>query len=155
MAIIVSLVWLAALRSFVKPLVMVILVAVPVILTSFSLYPFISSYSGRDGGSGVQDVAMRWASIVPALSVVVWVYLVYTGRHALRSAVNILEFASNILAANSALVLVGMACLGAVVLWTWIWLAMFTRVFLGGSFANPWQTSLSVHQPGGSASTSS
>ena len=136
-AIIVSLVWLAVLRSFVRPLVSVILVAVPVIMVAFSLYPFISSYQGREGGYSFQDVAMRWASIVPAISAVVWVYLVYKGRHALRSAVDILEFASNILAANSALALVGMACLAAVVLWTWVWLAMFTRVFLGGSYSNP------------------
>ncbi|KAH8888190.1 hypothetical protein GQ53DRAFT_247470 [Thozetella sp. PMI_491] len=134
-AIIVSLIWLAALRSFVRPLVMVILVAVPVVLVSFSLYPLISSYKGRTGGTGFQDVAMRWASVVPAVSAIVWVYLVYKGQHALRSAVNILEFASTILAANSALVLVGMACLAGVVIWTWIWLAMFTRVFLGGSSA--------------------
>lgn len=134
-SVVVSLVWLAALRSFVKPLVSIVLVAVPVILISFSLYPFISSYKSGSGSSRLQDTVMRWAAAIPAVSAVIWLYLVYKGRHALRSAVEILEFSSRILTANSALVLVGMGCLVTIVLYTWAWLLMFTRVFLGGSFA--------------------
>ncbi|EFW98626.1 hypothetical protein CMQ_4478 [Grosmannia clavigera kw1407] len=132
-AIIVSLVWLAALRSFARPLVAVMIVAVPVVLLSFAIYPFVSSYRGS---SGLQDRVMRWASVVPGVAAIVWIYLVWKGRSALRSAVDILEFASRILAANSALVLVGLGCLTLIVLWTWAWLAMFTRVFLGGSFSS-------------------
>ncbi|KAL2197241.1 hypothetical protein P885DRAFT_60620 [Corynascus similis CBS 632.67] len=135
-SVIVSFVWLAALRSFVKPLVTLVLVAVPVILISFSLYPFISSYQSSSGSTRLQDTVMRWAASIPAVSAVVWLYLVYKGRHALQSAVGILEFSSRILAANSALVLVGMVCLAVVVVWTWVWLLMFTRVFLGGSFSS-------------------
>jgi hypothetical protein len=135
-SIVVSLVWLAALRSFVKPLVGLILVGVPVILVSFSLYAFVSSYQAASGSTRLQDTIMRWAAGVPAASALVWLYLVYRGRHALKSAVGILEFSSRILAANPALVLVGMGCLAFVVTWTWIWLLMFTRVFLGGSFSS-------------------
>ena len=135
-SIVVSLVWLAALRSFVKPLVTLVLVAVPVILISFSLYPFISSYQPTGGSTRFQDTVMRWAAGVPAVSAVVWLYVVYKGRHAIQSAVGILEFSSRILAANSALVLVGMGCLAVVVVWTWVWLLMFTRVFLGGTFSS-------------------
>lgn len=135
-SVMVSLVWLAALRSFVKPLVSLVLVAVPVILISFSLYPFISSYQSAGGSTRLQDTVMRWAASIPAISAVVWLYLVYRGRHALQTAVGILEFSSRILAANSALVLVGLGCLVVVVFWTWAWLLMFTRVFLGGSFSS-------------------
>lgn len=136
-AIVVSLVWLAALRSFARHMVGLIIVAVPVILISFSIYPLVSSYKGaKTGSSGFQDTVMRWASIVPAASAAVWVYLVYKGRSALRSSIEILEFSSRILTANSALVLVGMGCLALIVFWTWAWLAMFTRVFLGGSFSS-------------------
>ncbi|KAK0705009.1 hypothetical protein B0H67DRAFT_367895 [Lasiosphaeris hirsuta] len=135
-SIIVSLVWLAALRSFVRSLVALVLIAVPVILISFSLYPFISSYQSTTGSSKFQDLVMRWAAIVPAVSAAVWLYLVYRGRFALKSAIDILEFSSRILAANSALVLVGMGCLAIIVLWTWAWLLMFTRIFLGGNFSN-------------------
>ncbi|KAK5661493.1 hypothetical protein OQA88_11397 [Cercophora sp. LCS_1] len=134
-SVIVSLVWLAALRSFVKPLVSLVLVAVPIILISFSLYPFISSYQSDNGSTRLQDTVMRWAAAIPAVSAAVWLYLVWKGRHALKSAIAILEFSSRILTANSALIMVGMGCLGVIVLWTWAWLLMFTRVFLGGSFA--------------------
>ncbi|KAK3321084.1 hypothetical protein B0T19DRAFT_444870 [Cercophora scortea] len=135
-SIIVSLVWLAALRSFVRSLVGLVLIAVPIILISFSLYPFISSYQSTSGSTRFQDVVMRWAAVIPGISAILWLYLVYKGRHALKSAVDILEFSSRILTANSALILVGLGCLATVVLWTWAWLLMFTRVFLGGKFSS-------------------
>lgn len=134
-AIVVSLVWLAALRSFVRPLVTLIFIAVPVVLFSFFLYPFISSYKDETGGKTFQDAVMRSAAVVPGVGAMLWLYLAYKGRHSIRSAIDILDFSSRILGANSALVLVGMGSLAAVVLWTWAWLAMFTRVFLGGYFA--------------------
>ncbi|KAL2109431.1 hypothetical protein VUR80DRAFT_2489 [Thermomyces stellatus] len=127
-----ALLWLAALRSFVRPVVSLILVAVPVIMVSFSLYPFISSFQGPSHGESFQDRVMRWTATVPFVAAVVWVYCVVKGRHSIRQAVDILEFSSRILAANSALVAVGLASLFVVVFWTWIWLGMFSRVFLGG-----------------------
>jgi hypothetical protein len=135
-SIIVSLVWLAMLRSFVKPLVALILVAVPVIMFSFALYPAISSFQGRTHGGSVQDWVMRWASIVPGVGAICWLYLVWQGRRSISSAIRILEFSSRVLAENSALVLVGLGSLAAVVFWTWAWLAMFTRIFLGGEYSS-------------------
>ncbi|KAI0853692.1 hypothetical protein F5Y00DRAFT_58176 [Daldinia vernicosa] len=134
-SIIVALVWMAALRSFVQPLALLILLGVPIVLFSFSLYPMISSFQGPDHGSRVQDVVMRYASIIPGACAIVWVWLLYKGRHEIQRAVDILDFSSRILAANPALVLLGLGSLGFVVGWTWIWLWMFTRIFLGGYFS--------------------
>jgi uncharacterized membrane protein YvlD (DUF360 family) len=131
-AIIVSLVWLALLRSFVRPLVYLIVLAVPLILFSFSLYPLISSYKGASHGSSLQDKAMRWLSFIPGIFVFIWLYTIYKGRHSLNKAIGILEFSSRILASNPGLLGLGFITLGTVVTWTWIWLGMFTRVFLGG-----------------------
>ncbi|KIX09784.1 uncharacterized protein Z518_00865 [Rhinocladiella mackenziei CBS 650.93] len=128
----VSLFWLAALRSYVRYLVYGILVAVPVILYSFSLYPLISSYKGSWHGSSIQDTVMRWSSIVPAVMATLWILAVIRGRLVMQRAISILEFATRILAANPTLVLVGFAVLGFIIGFTWIWLSMFTRVFLGG-----------------------
>ncbi|RDA87219.1 hypothetical protein CP532_2512 [Ophiocordyceps camponoti-leonardi (nom. inval.)] len=134
-SIFVSLIWLAALRSFVRPLVSVILVAVPVIMLSFSLYSFISSFQGRTHGASVQDSLMRWMSLVPAGACVLWLWLVVKGRQAIQQAIEMLQFSSKILAQNPGLLAVGFGCLGLIVLWTWAWLAMFTRVFMGGYFS--------------------
>ncbi|KAL2070690.1 hypothetical protein VTL71DRAFT_13716 [Oculimacula yallundae] len=134
-SIVVSLVWIALLRSFVRSLVHLILLAVPIILFSFSLYPFVSSYKGAAHGNSLQDKAMRWLSFIPGIFALVWLYTIYRGRHSLNKAIGILEFASRILAANPALLGLGFATLGAVVVWTWMWLGMFTRVFLGGHLA--------------------
>lgn len=131
-SVIVSLIWLAMLRSFVRTLVYLILVAVPVILFSFSLYPMISSYKGTSHGSSLQDRVMRWLSFIPGVMAILWIYTTYKGRHALHKAIGVLEFSCRILAANPALLGLGFGILGAVVLWTWIWLGMFTRIFLGG-----------------------
>ncbi|KAI9669205.1 MAG: hypothetical protein M1817_004700, partial [Caeruleum heppii] len=131
-AVIVSLVWLSLLRSFVRPLVYLILIAAPVILTSFAIYPLVASYKGAYKGASLQDKAMRWFSLIPAVAAVLWTYSVYKARHSFHKAIGILEFACRILAANPALLALGFGTLAGVVLWTWIWMGMFTRVFLGG-----------------------
>lgn len=135
-AVIVSILWLAILRSYVRPLVCMILVAVPVILVSFSLYPLISSFKGQWHGASIQDKAMRWFSFIPGVLAVIWTFTVYRGRHSLGKAISILEFSCKILAANSGLLAIGFQTLLGVVVWTWIWMTMFTRVFLGGHISN-------------------
>lgn len=135
-AVIVSLLWLTVLRSYVRPLVYMILVAVPIVLFSFFLYPLIASFKGRYEGASIQDKAMRWFSFIPGLLAVTWAFAVYKGRHSFGKAISILEFSCRILAANPGLLLVGFATLVAVITWTWIWMAMFTRVFLGGHFSH-------------------
>lgn len=131
-SIFVGLFWLAALRSYVRQLVFGILIVVPVMLYAFSFYPFISSFHGRWKGHSAQDNAMRWGSLLPFIMACLWVVAVVRGRLAMQKAVSIVEFATQILAANPALLIVGFATLGAIIGFTWIWLSMFTRVFLGG-----------------------
>jgi Plasma-membrane choline transporter len=58
------------------------------------------------------------------------------GRRSFYKAIGILEFACRILAENSSLLLLGFATLAGIVIWTWVWMAMFTRVFLGGHFSS-------------------
>lgn len=131
-AIVVALVWIAALRSFVRPLVYLMLAAVPIISITFSLYPFITSFGGKWHGDSVQDRVMRWGAFVPGIFAAVWVYTAYRGRQSLDRAISLLEFTTRIVAASPILILVGFATLITIVCWTWIWMLMFTRVFLGG-----------------------
>ncbi|KAI1428532.1 hypothetical protein F5Y12DRAFT_732208 [Xylaria sp. FL1777] len=134
-SVVVALVWMAALKSFMQQLVFLILFGVPIVLFSFSLYPMISSFQGPDHGSRLQDVVMRYAAIVPGVCSIIWVWLLYKGRHEIHRAVDMLGFSSRILTANPALVLLGFGTLAFVVGWTWVWLWMFTRIFLGGYFS--------------------
>jgi hypothetical protein len=110
------------------------LIAVPVILYSFSLYPFISSFKGTWHGGSLQDKFMRWGSLIPAIVATSWVYVAIKGRHSIGKATRILEFSCRILAANTALLLLGFMALAVIAAWTWVWILMFTRVFLGGHF---------------------
>lgn len=136
-SIFVSLLWLALLRSYVRLLVYVIVVAVPIILYSFSLYPFISSFKGAWHGASVQDKVMRWGSAVPFIMASLWIYNVMRGRRSIGKAISVLELACRILAANPELLALGLGVLVCVVSWTWVWMLMFTRVFLGGQRAGP------------------
>ncbi|KAI2913782.1 hypothetical protein CBS147320_10475 [Aspergillus niger] len=131
-SIFISLLWLALLRSYVRPLVYAVIIAVPIILYSFFLYPFISSFGGTWHGSSVQDKVMRCGSIVPFVLASAWIYNVVRGRHAIGRAVDILEFACRILAVNPELLALGLGALVLIVLWTWLWMLIFTRVFLEG-----------------------
>ncbi|OAX77667.1 hypothetical protein ACJ72_08030 [Emergomyces africanus] len=135
-SILVSLLWLALLRSYVRPLVYGILIAVPVILYSFALYPFIASFGGTWHGQSIQDKVMRWGSLVPAIMATVWVYSVIQGRLATGKAISILEFSCRILASNPALLALGFVTLAVIASWTWVWILMFTRVFLGGHISS-------------------
>ena len=134
-AAVVSLLWLALLRSFVRPLVYAILVAVPVILFSFFLYPLISSFKGAYHGHSIQDNVLRGFSFIPGVLAVLWTFALFKGRRSLGKAISILEFCCRILAANPGLLVLGFGSLVGVVLWTWLWVGMFTRVFLGGHLA--------------------
>jgi Plasma-membrane choline transporter len=131
-SIFIALLWLAALRQYVRYLVYSILIAVPVILYSFSLYPFVSSYKGSWKGNSLQDKIMRWTSLVPAILATLWILAVIRGRLAMQKAIAILEFATRVLAANPGLLVVGLSVLASIIGFTWLWLSMFTRVFLGG-----------------------
>ncbi|EEH03831.1 conserved hypothetical protein [Histoplasma capsulatum G186AR] len=131
-SVLVSLLWLALLRSYVRPLVYGILIAVPVVLYSFALYPYISSFGGTWHGQSIQDKVMRWGSLVPAIMASVWVYSVIQGRLAIGKSISILEFSCRILASNPALLPLGFVILVIIASWTWVWIFMFARVFLGG-----------------------
>ncbi|KAI1003958.1 hypothetical protein K3495_g4252 [Podosphaera aphanis] len=135
-SIFVSLLWLALLKSYVRPLVYLILIAVPTILFSFSLHPFISSFKNASSRLSIQGKALRWLSLFPAIFAFIWLYTIYRGRYFLSKAIGILEFASKILAANPGLLAMGFTVLASVVLWTWLWLCMFIRVFLGGKISS-------------------
>lgn len=135
-AILVGLLWLSLLRSFARPLVSLMLLAVPIISISFFFYPFVSSFKGSWHGDSMQDRAMRWFSLGPLCLTVFWVYTVVKARHSLDKAIGMLEFSSEILRTQFPLLLIGVAALAAVILWSWIWILMFTRLFLGGHFAS-------------------
>lgn len=135
-SVVIGMLWLSLLRSFARPLIMLILVAVPVISFSFFLYPLIASYKGTWHGSSIQDKVMRWFSFVPLLFAIGWVYTVYKARHSITKATEMLEFSGRILQTMSPLLLVGLATLATVVIWSWIWMLMFTRLFLGGHFSS-------------------
>ncbi|KAF2271935.1 uncharacterized protein EI97DRAFT_407318 [Westerdykella ornata] len=134
-SILVGLLWLSLLRSFVRYLLVLIVVCVPVISTSFFLYPLISSYKGYWHGNSVQDKAMRWLSIGPLILTGFWVTTVWKGRHSVSRAADMLEFSGTILKAQPPLILVGIATLSSVVLWSWAWMGMFVHLFLGGHFS--------------------
>ncbi|KAF2016512.1 hypothetical protein BU24DRAFT_422857 [Aaosphaeria arxii CBS 175.79] len=133
-SIVVGLLWLSLLRSFARPLIMLILVAVPVISFSFFLYPLIWSFKGSLHGNGAQDKAMRWLSFGPLLFMLFWIYTVWKGRHSLHKATAMLEFCGDILKAQYPLMLVGIGTLAGVIIWSWIWMSMFAHLFLGGHF---------------------
>jgi Plasma-membrane choline transporter len=143
-AVIVATLWLALLRSFLRPLTYLILVAVPIIMFSFSLYPLISSFKGSWKGSSLQDKMMRTFSFLPLIGAILWTYLSFKARHSIDKAVEILGFGMKVLAVSPALVLAGFVALMTNVVWFWVWLAMFSRVFLEGHWSTYAQKNLFV-----------
>ena len=132
-AIFVAVLWLALLRSHLRPLTYLTIYAFPVILFSFTLWPFITSFNDR--WKGPQDKVMRVFSVIPLLGAVVWTYMAITTRHSSEHAIKILELAGKVLSASPALFLSGFTSLVVTVAWFWVWLLMFTQMFVSTS---PW-----------------
>jgi hypothetical protein len=132
-AIAIALVWMYLLKSFVKPLIYFIVAAVPLFLVSFSIYPFVMSFKAPKGGYGGQATVMRWGSVVPAVISVMWVYTAWRSRYALTRAIGIIQLSCRIIGENPALVFLSFGTLLGTCLFTWIWVGMFTRVFLTGN----------------------
>jgi hypothetical protein len=132
-AIAISLLWMYLLKSFVKPLIYVLMVAVPMVLVAFSIYPFVMSFKAPKGGYGGQVTVMRWGSFIPAIMSVAWVYTAWKSRHAMTRAVGIIQLACRIIGENTTLVLLSFGTLVVTCVFTWVWVGMFTRVFLTGN----------------------
>jgi hypothetical protein len=134
-AMIVAAVWLTLLRTYLRPLTYLTVLAVPIILFSFALWPFITSFKHGKREEIAQDRVMRAFAFVPFIGAIVWTYLTVQSRHSIERAIKILELASKVLTASPALVMAGFLALFTTVVWFWLWLAMFARVFLEGHMA--------------------
>ncbi|KAK9473946.1 uncharacterized protein V1510DRAFT_361947 [Dipodascopsis tothii] len=131
-AISISAAWFVLVRLFVRPLLYILLFSIPMGLVSLTIYPMTMSYKDSYGGNTPQDRAMRWTSLVPFLFAAGWVWFAYKGRHALDRGIGIIHLACNILNANRALIGLSIGTLSSFMVFTWIWIGMFTRVFLKG-----------------------
>src|SRR5690606_9784035 len=58
LSVAISLGWMFLLRSFVRPLIYLLLFCVPIVMTFLSIYPLFWSYQGRWNGDALQDTAM-------------------------------------------------------------------------------------------------
>ncbi|KAK9448572.1 uncharacterized protein V1518DRAFT_417582 [Limtongia smithiae] len=132
-AVAISAIWFVVLRKCVKPALYVLMVSIPFLLVGLTMYPLIMSYRDSWGGNTAQDKAMRWTSLIPTLTAVFWVWFIMTNRRAIGHAIGIVQLACNILNENQALIWLSLGTLLSFVLFTWLWVAMFARVFLKGT----------------------
>lgn len=134
LAVIVALIWQTLLKHYVRPLMYSLIVIFPIVLFAFSLYPFISSFHSRTANdkTTIQAQFMRYLAMVPLVMAIFFTLSAYKWRHALHKSINILEFSTRVLATSPWLMISGFVSLAANVLWTWVFLLMFQRVFLSG-----------------------
>lgn len=131
-AIIISAVWVFLMRKYSTALFYFSIVSAPFAMIALAMYPLIMSYRSGAGGNTIQDKAMRWTSLVPIVLAALWVHFIYKGRHALNRSLGIIKLACSILSDNTPLMLFNCASVGLFLIATWVWLGMFTRVFLRG-----------------------
>ena len=132
-ALCVSFLWIICLKNFAALVVYSLLVGAPTVMFSFGLYPLVMSYRGKWEGRSFQDKAMRSISVVPFVLAVLWIWVIYRSRRSMEKAVQIIRLASRVLASNKHLIFLSYATLVSVTLFSWMWIAMFSRVFLSGN----------------------
>ena len=130
LAIGIAMLWIILMRHALQPFIYLLLFIIPVSMFTLFLVPLIQSFRGRWEGETIQDKAMRWASIIPAIIGIWWTYKTWKERHSLNRAVSIIALSGKIVRENQALVGFSFSVLGAFIAFTFIWVLMFSRVFL-------------------------
>jgi len=131
-AVLISFVWIISFRYMARSITQILLFGTPLAMIILGLYPFIMSFKGRWGGHSLQDKVMRTASFVPVLIAVIWIYMLYRNRRSLTKAVRIIQLSCQILASNGYLILLSYGTLFVITIFSWVWIGMFSRVFLSG-----------------------
>lgn len=132
MAVGISALWVFLMRKHATAVFYVSIVSVPFAMLGLTMYPLIMSYRSGNGGNTSQDKAMRWTSFLPLILGGLWVNFIYKGRHALTRSLGIIKLACSILSSNTPLMVFNCASVGVFLVATWVWIGMFTRVFLRG-----------------------
>ncbi|KAF3918981.1 hypothetical protein ABW20_dc0109207 [Dactylellina cionopaga] len=130
--IFVALAWMLCLKHFIRPLLYLLVISVPIVMLCLTIYPLVTSLNGPWGGKSIQDHVMRTMSLFPLCLAFFWVYLLYRGRLALHKATSILQLALTIFAENPALLFCGFFALIATISFSWLWIFLVIRVFLNG-----------------------
>jgi hypothetical protein len=130
LAIGIALLWIILMRHALQPFIYLLLFTIPISMFILFLVPLIQSSRGRWNGDTIQDKAMRWGSIIPALIGVWWTYKMWKERYSLSRAVSIIALSGKIVRENQSLVLFSFSVLGGFIAFTFIWVLMFSRVFL-------------------------
>lgn len=135
-SIVLSTLWILFMKRYAKGLIYFSFVSVPIILIAFTIYPMLMSYRSGYGGNTSQDQVMRWTSLIPLLLAALWIVLIYRGRYVLQRSLNAVELCCTIVSDNKPLLLVGSATVFVFIIFTFIWIGLFTRVFLRGKVVN-------------------
>lgn len=130
LAVGIAMLWIILMRHALQPFIYLLLFTIPVSMFALFLAPLIQSFRGRWDGGTIQDKAMRWGSIIPAIIGIWWTYKTWKERHSLSRAVKIISLSGKIVKENHALVLFSFSVLGGFIAFTFVWVLMFSRVFL-------------------------
>lgn len=135
-AISVSALWIAGIRAYVRPIVLLMLGAVPVVALVTSVYLLFASYAGVTDSANFQGRLMRWVAVGPLIFALVWTFAALRGVHNIDRAADLLKLTTRILGDCPVLLLTGFITLCITVAWIWLFLLIFARIFL-------------TYQPGG------
>jgi hypothetical protein len=136
LSILLSAVWILFMKRYATGLIYLSIVSVPVVLVTFTVYPMVMSYRSGYGGNTTQDRVMRWTSLIPLVLATGYIWLVYKGRHVLQRSLNAIQLCCTVVTDNKPLLLVGSATVCVFIVFTFIWIGLFTRVFLRGKVVN-------------------
>ncbi|RIA82536.1 plasma-membrane choline transporter-domain-containing protein [Glomus cerebriforme] len=128
-------IWILLLRSFVKVIIWGTLTAVPFICIAIFIWIRVEAFSGalRDSGKpDPQDDALAVLSFIPLIISIVYSIILYTHRKKFERTISLIQLACDIFKDNPQLLWVSLKILTVYVLFTIIWLHLFSRIFLVG-----------------------
>ncbi|CAI2167806.1 19954_t:CDS:2 [Funneliformis geosporum] len=134
-SLIMGVIWILLLRSFTKIIVWGTLTAVPFICFAIFIWTRVEAFSGalRDSGKpDPQDDALAVLSFIPLIIFIVYSIILFTHRKKIERTISLIQLAIDIVRDNPQMFWVSLKILTVYVLFTIMWLYVFSHVFLVG-----------------------
>ncbi|KAI9254725.1 plasma-membrane choline transporter-domain-containing protein [Helicostylum pulchrum] len=135
-ALIMGSVWMYILRTFTKSFVWGTVICIPITLTGIFIWTLVESLQNNFVYDGIErtatDTGLTVLSFVPLIVNLVYIKVVYDGRHRINKTIAVIELACDVIRCNPGIILVSLILLVVFISFSIVWIIFFNRLWLIG-----------------------
>ncbi|KAI7902769.1 plasma-membrane choline transporter-domain-containing protein [Cokeromyces recurvatus] len=142
-ALMIGTFWLYILRIFTKTFVWGTVVCVPISLTTIFIWTLVESlqnyyiYEGeKEVSITTKDTGLTIMSFIPLILNLIYIKLIFDYRHRINKTISIIELSCDVIKYNPGVILVSFLLVIIFVIFSIIWIILFTRLWLIGHLSD-------------------